>query len=303
MQAFQDEHAARGTDPYPRKLRFVTYTLKYPRAGWVEVLRMTEHYRRALVEGDIEGEIATVRTENVVAIGIAREAAEMIRLDGQEFPLREAVGGLLPDVTFRKSAKGWEVLDHDASIALQKNDRREKHPGLQGPIDDAFIAPFLCVRGTGTPHHPEVQAWAEARLARFAADWSKFLRGEIRIKNDVDVTDQDLEENHLILFGDPGSNRLIARVLPDLSMTWTKEEISLGGQFPAPGHAPVLINANPLNRLRYVVLNTGHTFGEAEFLGTNALLYPHLGDYAVIKIGEADEVKAAGYFDEKWKMR
>ena len=63
----------------------------------------------------------------------------------------------------------------------------------------------------------------------------------------------------------------------------------------------MLVSANPLNRLRYVVINSGHTFGAREFAGTNALLYPRLGDYAVIRIGEADEVKAGGYFDERWK--
>ena len=41
---------------------------------------------------------------------------------------------------------------------------------------------------------------------------------------------------------------------------------------------------NPLNASRYVVLNTGHTFHAADFQGTNALLYPRLGDYAVLKL-------------------
>jgi hypothetical protein len=303
MRAFHDEHATKGSEVYPRKVRFATYTLKYNKAGWVAIQRMIEHYRRATVEGEVEGEMATLRTDNVAVIAVAREVGEKLRLDGQEFPLREAVGGLLPDVYFRKLDKGWEMLDHDGSLAIQKNDRGAKHPGLQGPIDDAFDAPFLCVRGTGTPNNPKVQAWADARLDRFAADWSRFLRGEVRIKKDVDVTEQDIEEHHLILFGDPGSNRLIARVLPELPMTWTAAEVGIVENFPATDHAPVLIGVNPLNRLRYVVINSGHTFGAREFNGTNALLYPHLGDHAVIKIGEADEVKAGGYFNEKWKTR
>jgi len=303
IRAFQDEHAAKGSDPYPRKVQFATYTLKYNKAGWVAIDRLVEHYRRATVQGEITGEVATVRTENVVVIAIARQVGETLRLDGQEFPLREAAGGLLPDVYFRKLDQGWEMLDHDGSLAIQENARGEKHPGLQGPIDDAFAGPFLCVRGTGKPTHPEVGAWADARLDRFAADWSRFLRGEVRIKNDGEVTSQDIEENHLVLFGDPGSNRLIARVLPGLPIQWTPERIKLGEEFPASGHAPVLIAANPLNGLRYVVINSGQTFGAKEFAGSNALLYPHLGDHAVIKIGAVDEVKAGGYFDERWKAR
>ena len=301
MKDFHDERAARGSEPYPRKIRFATYTLKYNRVGWLTIERLREHYRRATVEAEVEGDVAVVRTENVEALAVARQVAETVKLDGQEFPLREAARGLLPDVYFRKIPKGWEQLDHDGSLAREENARGEKHPALQGPIDDAFTGPFLCVRGTGTPANPKVQAWADARLRRFADDWARFLRGDLRIKDDVDVTDQDVEENHLILFGDPGSNRLIARVLPGLPLAWTPAEVTLDGKFPSGDHSPVLINANPLNRLRYVAINTGHTFGAKEFNGTNALLYPHLGDYAVIKIGDLDEVKAGGYFDERWK--
>ena len=34
----------------------------------------------------------------------------------------------------------------------------------------------------------------------------------------------------------------------------------------------------------YVVLNSGHTFHEDAFRGTNALLYPRLGDYALLQL-------------------
>ena len=38
-----------------------------------------------------------------------------------------------------------------------------------------------------------------------------------------------------------------------------------------------MIVPNPLNPDRYVVFNSGHTFHEEEFKGTNALLYPIWG--------------------------
>ena len=64
----------------------------------------------------------------------------------------------------------------------------------------------------------------------------------------------------------------------------------------------MLITANPVNPLRYVVVNSGHTFGADEFRGTNALLFPHLGDYAVFAAeSPANEPKVSGYFDEDWK--
>jgi hypothetical protein len=47
------------------------------------------------------------------------------------------------------------------------------------------------------------------------------------------------------------------------------------------------------------VLNSGHTFGEKEFRGTNALLYPRFGDWAVLD--ENGGLITAGFFDENWR--
>jgi hypothetical protein len=49
------------------------------------------------------------------------------------------------------------------------------------------------------------------------------------------------------------------------------------------------------------VLNSGHTFGEKEFRGTNALLFPRLGDYAVLK--RDGTVVLAGLFRENWEIQ
>ena len=43
-----------------------------------------------------------------------------------------------------------------------------KSVGLQGPIDDAFMAPFIVVTPSGhTPYAPEVDKWVEYELAHF----------------------------------------------------------------------------------------------------------------------------------------
>ena len=162
MTDFHDRHAQKGTDLTLAKIRFATYTLKYNKVGWLTIKRLIRHYERATIDAEIKGDLATVRTANIAALAVSRQAGETLQLDGQEFPLREAAKGLLPDVYFRKGPQGWELLDHDGSLTLEEDPRGEKHPGLQGPIDDAFTGAFLCVRATGRPNHPKVQAWAEA---------------------------------------------------------------------------------------------------------------------------------------------
>ena len=57
-----------------------------------------------------------------------------------------------------------------------------------------------------------------------------------------------------------------------------------------------------------MVLNSGHTFHAAEFEGTNAQLYPRLGDYALLQLQPtaADplgvHVVTSGLFNDFWKL-
>jgi len=306
LNAFHDEHARVGLDLNPKRVRFVTYTVKYGKAAWLSVEQLREHYVRAEVDAQVRGgRVVVDKAENVAVLAVDRHAGETIVLGGQEFPLEGAVKGLLPNVYFRATGSGWRVLDYNESRAFEENTGRDKRRGLQGPIDDAFTGSFLCVRGTETPWSPAVGRWSSARLDQFVEDWRVGMRGEVRVKNDTEVTPEDVENHHLILFGDPGSNRLIARVYHDLPLSWTRSEVKLGGATYTPAdHAPVLVAPNPLNPHRYVVLNSGHTFGAKEFAGTNALLYPRLGDYAVFQTdGRNATVKASGYFDEGWSLR
>ena len=306
LKAFHDEHAVKGIDLNPKRIRFVTYTLKYNQAPWLTIEAMQEHYRRASVDAEIVDKAVVIRAiENVAVLSVFRQMGETIKFGDQEFPLEAAVKGLLPDVYFRLVGDRWQPMDYNESRAFEENAEGDKRHNLQGPIDDAFSAPFVCVVGTGKPWNPQAQAWAEARLQTFADDWRQFLRGEVRIKKDNELTPDDLENKHLVLFGDPGSNRVLARLLKDLPLSWSEQAIQLGGQTYAAGnHVPVLITANPTNPLRYVVINSGHTFGTREFRGTNALLFPHLGDYAVFEIGangKTSTPKLSGYFDEGWE--
>ncbi len=290
----------------PETLRFVTWTLKYPTCHWLELDGLEQHYQRAELVAQRTGDSLTIsKAENITRFRITRPITS-VRIEGADVQLSNQ--GALRDFSFSKKNGAW-CQDDDS------NKRREvlKRPGLQGPIDDAFSAPFLCVRGTGTPWHAEVQAWADASLRRFESEWRRFMRGELPIKNDTEITEADLKNHNLILFGDPGSNQWIAKTLGSLPLEWTKNHLQMANtQFAAKDHAPVFIHPNPLSPDRYLVVNSGHTFHEAEFAAFNYLLFPRLGDRAVMQIlpGASDwkpgrtfpeKPVIAGYFDESWR--
>src|SRR5262249_4092257 len=99
----------------------------------------------------------------------------------------------------------------------------------------------------------------------------------------------------------PRSNSVIGRMIDKLPIRWTESEVVVGTQkFSASDHIPVLIYPNPLKPKRYVVINSGHPFGDADFRGTNAWLYPRVGDYAVMN--PDGTIVVSGFFDERWRL-
>ena len=82
-------------------------------------------------------------------------------------------------------------MNYSSSLSFPKNvDFRKRH-NLQGPIDDAFMQPFICVRGTRKPWHQATQKYAEGELARFQRVWNKYLRGELPVKDDDELSEED----------------------------------------------------------------------------------------------------------------
>src|SRR5207237_3754252 len=122
------------------------------------------------------------------------------------------------------------------------------------------------------------------------------------------VTDNDIAAHNLVLWGDPASNKVLAKIADKLPIRWDGQSIHAGTRsFPSTHHVPVFIYPNPLNPKRYVVLNSGFTFREYDYLN-NARQVPKLPDYAVIDITTPPnarypgKVVRAGFFGEKWEL-
>ncbi len=309
------KHVARERPDYPPEVRFVTYTLKYSGCAWVDIVGMERHYDQARVEAKKADDALAVKTANVRALrlglwpGATREPIT-VTIDEQKLegvrPVKSGSGEL--SVYLEKAEGKWGAILPER-LVVDRLRSPQKASGLQGPIDDAFTAPFLCVRGTGKPWHAATEEYARANLERFRAEWSRYFRGDLPVKDDVEVTADDIASRHLILFGDPSSNSLIEQVAAKLPLTWTSRTVTLFGKgYDSGKHVPVMIYPSPLAADRYVVLNSGHTFHAKDFQGTNALLYPRLGDFAVLRLtGDgkdplAAEVQAAGLFDEYWRQ-
>lgn len=308
-----DSIAERGRDPYPRKVRFTTWTLAYNRMNWVVIDGLRKHWERARVNAEMEGDNGVnIATTNVIAFSLemgpggcpldpAHKA--IVTVDGQKLTVLGPMSDRSWAVHFRLSANQWTVADLDVATGLRK-----RH-GLQGPVDDAFLDSFVFVLPTGTPAAPGVAKWVAEESQHAISEWRRQFRGEAQVRQDKEITDADIASSNLVLWGDPGSNQVLARIADKLPIKWTADVIVAGpNRYPAETHAPILIYPNPLNPKKYVVLNSGFTFREFDYLN-NARQIPKLPDYAVVDITTAPndrypgKIVQAGFFNEEWKLQ
>ncbi len=326
-----DSIAAAGRKRIFRSVDFVTYTLKYNRMSWVTIDALGEHWARASVRARLVGDSAVeVVTRNVTALTLDMPPGwcpldptrtPLLTIDSAEIPVPRPRSDRSWHVELVKEGPSWVARRPAAppapgistptpipTLAPPDTAPRKRHD-LQGPIDDAFMDSFVFVRPTGRARYPKVGEWAEKEGARAAEHWRRHFRGEARVKDDSAITEADIASSNLVLWGDPASNAVLRRIADKLPIRWEGDRVVVGPRsFPAETHAPILIYPNPLNPARYVVLNSGFTFREYDYLN-NARQVPKLPDWAIVDVSTPPDsrhpgkVVAADFFGEAWELR
>lgn len=304
-----DAIAARGSDPAPRKVRFTTWTLAYNQMKWVTVDGMDKEWERARVDADvIDDHSVSLKTANVSAVTLDMSSGNCpldvmkkpaVILDGQTVQAPGVMSDRSWTAHFQKKGDKWGLAD-------EKDTTLRKGHGLQGPIDDAFLDRFMMVRPTGEALGGQTGAWAKSEEARAVREWRRQFRGEALVKDDTQVTDADIASSNLVLWGDPSSNKVLARIADKLPIQWRRDKIVAGkNEYAAATHVVLMVYPNPLNPKKYVVLNSGFTFREADYR-SNAWQVPKLPDYAVVDVTTPPDATApgkialAGFFNERW---
>ncbi|MDG1895141.1 MAG: prolyl oligopeptidase family serine peptidase [Fuerstiella sp.] len=337
--------AARRRPAIPRDIHFETLTLKYNRMHWLTIDGLLEHWKPARAD-IIHWKLDASPGDNPVELRIGTENVSAFTLD---FPtgtfLLEQATGIDASLTVSATVVSAEdISDDDSSADTDDGNSRwfritttpfsdgsarlqahrnangkwqsgplgnqlRKRQHLQGPIDDAFMDSFVFVRPTGKAANEAVGRWATAELDRAVEHWRRHFRGDARVIDDTDVTDELIQSANLVLWGDPSSNSAMARVAGKLPIQWTGKKVSIGDQeFDAANHAPILIYPNPLNPDRYVVFNSSFTFREFAYLN-NARQVPMLPDWAVVDLRTPPgnvwpgKIVAADFFDEHWQLK
>jgi len=305
--------AARAREIIPNEVRLVTRTLRYNRQAWVQIDGLEEHWIPARVEAGLIGnrniEINTLNISRLVlsmpsgTCPLRPNGNPKVIIDGQKLSGDRVRTDRSWKSRFIKELGRWRAVGRFEFAGLAKR------PGLQGPIDDAFMDSFVMVNPTGQAFTNATGKWTDAQHSQALSDWELQFRAKPRVIDDIDLTKDEIENSNLILWGDTASNLVIERIIDQLPLKWTRDTLALGQEEAKPGtHVPVLIFPNPLNPERYVVLNSGFTFSRFGHM-SNATQTPKLPDWALVDItkpynaGDPDCITAAGFFDERWQPK
>jgi pimeloyl-ACP methyl ester carboxylesterase len=312
-----DALASVGRTRVPREVRMVTHSLRYPQMAWVTIDALTEHWEPGRVTAQLpDGDrLLRVEADGVEALTLEFGPGEAPFPVHQ--PVQVAFAGTDSPVILESTRPGtdrsWKASFHRKNGVWRTGPNlttglRKRH-GLQGPIDDAFMDSFMMVLPTGAPLNTAAGNWVTSESARAIEHWRRHYRGDARQKSDKDVSDADIRDHNLVLWGDPSSNQLLAKLASSLPIRWEKDRIVVGRQsFATDTHVPILVFPNPLNPTRYVVLNSGFTFRDYDYLN-NARQTPKLPDWAIIDLRQAPNartpggISAAGFFGERWELR
>jgi hypothetical protein len=223
------------------------------------------------------------------------------------------IDGTALEVVRPKTDRSWVVHLRRAggkwqqTLTAHEDGKLVKQHGLSGPIDDAFMDSFLFVKPTGTAMNDKVAAWTKAEMDRASFEWRRQFRGDAPAKDDKAITDADIAASNLVLWGDPQSNAVLAKVIAKLPIQWANGKLTANGKtYDTATHAPVLVFPNPLNPKRYIVINSSFTYREYDYLN-NARQIAKLPDWAVINLTQPKSARApggiadAGFFNEAWQ--
>ena len=307
---FQDEpfetafkwHLQHTLDRKPNLVAHRTYSLEYGTVFWATIEQFVEWGKPATMR--LWGE-PEVQKQTLSELDINCENVARISIDIPNSPLADKPEYVVGINDQRRTVRrqGDRLVIEVAPVPRPSASfPPPKRKGLCGPCEEVFDTSFLVVQGTAG--RPEDDAELEEKVARFAAEWDAFADGLPRVKLDTEVTEQDIAQSNLVLFGRPQTNLILGQIYFRLPIRIGDHRYQIGHRgFEGENLGLVMCYPNPLNPERYVLIFSGEYWGER--LDVNHK-YDMLPDFIVFttgafaREGDTNEHLCAGFFDINW---
>jgi len=281
----------------PKKVRFVSGSYRHRSAYWLQIDQFEQHNRLGRLKARLKQQKAIIKTENIRRLRLKLEAPVNITIDGQSFDASTYKAHWL------RGADGLWKPTEDSAVSIH-----EKRPGLSGPIDDIRYEAHLFVYGTADPGQTEVNRRRAEHAARYWWNWANI---HMPVVADTAVDTKLLKEKHLVLFGNPKSNKVLASLAHALPVKWEKNAVVMGNRrFEGKSVGVSFIYPNPKAPNKYILVHAGVT---ERGTWLSAWLPRWLPDFMVYddavsvqrggRLMDKRKPLAAGYFDREWKIR
>jgi pimeloyl-ACP methyl ester carboxylesterase len=244
-------------NPFPTYVSYTTASPDRGRAYWTQILEFTNPNHPATLRARAHHQVVAnqvfLQTVNidVLALDIPEKLFDRKRdllVSFGTAPIR--VKAPLPDrVYFSRGAgaKTCGTWQYNASDPRKvKPFRRYTTAGM----NSMYISgePLLIVKGTGGGDARLIAAIDNFchMLSHRAASWWVMPLGEIPVKADSDVTDEDIRRHNLILVGSVSANSILARITARLPATETNGVLKISGEkYSLKGRGYGLFHYNP----------------------------------------------------------
>ena len=295
---------ARETPALPKTVKFKTHSLKYNRAYWLTILDFIEWGKPAALDATVEeGNRIVLKTDNIATLQLIPG-----KLIDDAKPVALTLNGKQMTVTMNRAEPFIVACEPKAAGA-----GNPKTPEICGPVRDAYCSRFLIVPGTsGTDEEKKIEM---SRAQNAAREWVGFTQGIAHLKTDAQVTDDDIRDCNLILYGSPFTNSIVAKIAPDLPIKIERDDYVVADRrVPRAGKGLMMICPNPLNPNRYVVICDGRPWGRTLDINHKLDLVPDFIIYTqgvdttgaayeyLLGVCGINQYVCAGYFDKYWRL-
>lgn len=153
-------------------------------------------------------------------------------------------------------SRRWDMIF--AWLGSCKNETHSQEPssflreaGYAGPVADVFATPFIVVRGTADA---SAGAHIDPIIEHIQKSYREYFHGaEPVVKNDHEVTEQEIKNHSLVLIGNPASNAIWKKLEKHIPVEVTPVALSIKGHQFYTSSAFLAIFEHPLNAGRHIL--------------------------------------------------
>lgn len=283
----------------PEHVTMATYGLRHNNSYWLTIDQLGQYSERGLIDAKFGDDQLTVSTANVRTFSVGpvdKYSSPDLLVDG----LSAGRFDVSARRSFQKRNDGsWESGAFDV--------RCQKRNMSSGPISDLFFDRTILVPGTtGSDESTFFNRWVASNAASYFKQRNGGVhRGGIMGENsvdlavidDADLSEDDITDNNLLLYGTNESNSIIELFRDRLPVRFTGKSIKLAGKaYDADRVSVFAVFPHPGNPDRYVAVHGGVT-SDALTWGSH-LDMQLLADYIVYSGGE---VLDWGFWGNDWR--